>query len=158
MTTDQTPYAGLTPDVLLDAVESVGYRVDGRMLALNSYENRVYQIGIEDSLPVIAKFYRPGRWSDAQILEEHHFTQELASREIPVVPPLLVGDQSLHSFAGYRFSLTPRRGGRAPELDNPEVLEWLGRFLARIHAVGAIVPFRQRPALTVATFGEQPRD
>jgi Ser/Thr protein kinase RdoA (MazF antagonist) len=158
MTTDQTPYAGLTPDVLLDAVESVGFRVDGRMLALNSYENRVYQVGIEDSLPLIAKFYRPGRWSDAQILEEHHFTQELAGREIPVVPPLLVGEQSLHSFAGYRFSLTPRRGGRAPELDNPDVLEWLGRYLARIHAVGAIVPFQHRPAITVASFGEQPRD
>ena len=156
--TSETPYAGLTPDVMLDAVESAGFRVDGRMLALNSYENRVYQVGIEDSLPLIAKFYRPGRWSDAQILEEHHFTQELAGREIPVVPPLLVGGQSLHSFAGFRFSLSPRRGGRAPELDNPDVLEWLGRFLARIHAVGAIVPFQHRPAITVESFGTQPRD
>lgn len=153
-----TPYAGLTPDVILDAVESTGYRVDGRMLALNSYENRVYQIGIEEATPVIAKFYRPARWSDAQILEEHAFTLELAEREIPVVAPLEINGNTLHVFSGYRFSLTPRRGGRAPELDDPDVLEWMGRFLARIHAVGAVTAFVHRPAIDIASFGERPRD
>ncbi|MEO8159703.1 MAG: serine/threonine protein kinase [Betaproteobacteria bacterium] len=158
MQTSTTPYQNLTPDVILDAVESTGYLADGRMLALNSYENRVYQIGIEESTPVIAKFYRPGRWSDAQILEEHAFTQELAEREIPVIAPLVIGGKSLHEFAGYRFSLSPRRGGRAPELDNPDVLEWLGRFLGRIHAVGATQAFRHRPAIDPDSFGTVPRD
>ena len=158
MTTNATPYDRLTPDVILDAIESTGYLADGRMLALNSYENRVYQIGIEEDKPLIAKFYRPARWSDAQILEEHVFTQELADREIPVVPPLNIAGKTLFEFAGYRFSLSPRRGGRAPELDNPEVLEWMGRFLGRIHAVGAIRPFAHRPAITIAAFGDQPRD
>lgn len=158
LNTQLAPYTGLTPDVMLDAVESTGYRVDGRLLALNSYENRVYQVGIEDSTPLIAKFYRPGRWSDAQILEEHAFTLDLAEREIPVVAPLTVNGKTLNEFAGYHFSLTPRRGGRAPELDNPDVLEWMGRFLARIHAVGAIAPFAHRPLLDIQSFGEQPRD
>ena len=158
MSQHATPYDRLTPDVILDAIESTGYLADGRMLALNSYENRVYQIGIEEEKPLIAKFYRPGRWSDAQILEEHAFTQELADREIPVVPPLNIKGKTLHEFAGYRFSLSPRRGGRAPELDNPEVLEWMGRFLGRIHAVGAIRPFTHRPVLDIANFGDQPRD
>ena len=158
MPQNATPYDRLTPDVILDAIDSTGYLADGRMLALNSYENRVYQIGIEEGTPLIAKFYRPGRWSDEQILEEHAFTQELADREIPVVPPLNINGKTLHEFAGYRFSLSPRRGGRAPELDNPDVLEWMGRFLGRIHAVGAIRPFVHRPAITIANFGEQPRD
>ena len=127
------------------------------MLALNSYENRVYQIGIEDEKPLIAKFYRPGRWSDEQILEEHDYTQELADRELPVVPPLRIDGKSLFEFSGYRFSLSPRRGGRAPELDNREVLEWMGRFLGRIHAVGAIRPFAHRPAIDIGSFGDQPR-
>ncbi len=158
MSENTTPYDRLTPDVILDAVESAGYLVDGRMLALNSYENRVYQIGIEEATPVIAKFYRPNRWSDAQILEEHAFTEELAEREIPVVPPLAINGKTLHEFAGYRFSLSPRRGGRAPELDNPEVLEWMGRFLGRIHAVGATRQFAHRPALDIESHGQIPRD
>ena len=158
MSENTTPYDRLTPDVILDAVESAGYRVDGRMLALNSYENRVYQIGIEDATPVIAKFYRPHRWTDAQILEEHAFTHELAEREIPVVPPLAIAGKTLHEFSGYRFSLSPRRGGRAPELDNPEVLEWMGRFLGRIHAVGATRSFAHRPALDIQSHGQIPRD
>ena len=157
MSENATPYDRLTPDVILDAIESIGYLADGRMLALNSYENRVYQIGIEEEKPLIAKFYRPGRWSDDQILEEHAFTQELADRELPVVPPLRIDDKSLFEFAGYRFSLSPRRGGRAPELDNPDVLEWMGRFLGRIHAVGAIRPFAHRPAIDIESFGDQPR-
>ena len=158
MSESATPYDRLTPDVILDAIESTGYLADGRMLALNSYENRVYQIGIEDEKPLIAKFYRPGRWSDDQILEEHDYTQELADRELPVVPPLNINGRSLFEFAGYRFSLSLRRGGRAPELDNPEVLEWMGRFLGRIHAVGAIRPFAHRPAIDIGSFGDQPRD
>jgi Ser/Thr protein kinase RdoA (MazF antagonist) len=151
------PYAGLTPDVILNAIDSTGLRTDGRLLALNSYENRVYQVGIEDEKPLVVKFYRPARWSDAQILEEHDFTAELAEREIPAVPALVIRNTSLHAFAGFRFALYARRGGRAPELDNPETLEWLGRFIGRIHAVGATAPFVHRPALSIASFGEEPR-
>ena len=152
------PYAGLTPDRTLDAIDGVGLRTDGRLLALNSFENRVYQAWLEDGGTVIAKFYRPGRWSDAQILEEHAYTAELAAREIPVVAPIEIGGATLHAHAGYRFALYPRRGGRAPELEDPSVLEWLGRFIGRIHAVGATRPFVERPALDLASFGEEPRD
>jgi Ser/Thr protein kinase RdoA (MazF antagonist) len=155
---DPHPYAGLTPDVVLDAIESAGLRCDGRQLALNSYENRVYQIGIEDGSPVVAKFYRPGRWSDAQILEEHAFVRELAQREIPVVAPLEIEARTLHEFGGYRFSVYPRRGGRAPELEDSKTLEWIGRFIGRIHAVVALRPFAARPALDIASFGLEPRD
>ena len=156
--TSATPYAGLNPDLILDAIESIGFRCDGRLLALNSYENRVYQIGIEEQAPLVVKFYRPGRWSDEQILEEHTFVQDLEEREIPVVAPLIANEKTLHEFAGFRFTAFPRRGGRAPELDRPEVLEWMGRFLGRIHAVGAIKPFAYRPALTIDSFGLQPRN
>ncbi len=156
MSENTIPYAGLIPDVILNAVESTGLLCDGRMLALNSYENRVYQVGIEDGQPVVAKFYRPGRWSDAQILEDHAFTEELAEREIPVVPPLRLAESTLHRFGDFRFSLYPRRGGRAPELDNPDTLEWMGRFIGRIHAVGALRQFESRPALDVNSFGEEP--
>lgn len=150
------PYANLTPDLILQAVESTNFHCDGRLLALNSYENRVYQIGIEDRQPLIAKFYRPARWSDAAILEEHAFSHELAEREIPVVAPLANTDGStLHCFSGFRFALYPRRAGRAPELDDVEVLEWLGRFLGRIHAVGATRAFEHRPTLDVRSFGDE---
>jgi Ser/Thr protein kinase RdoA (MazF antagonist) len=152
------PYATLTPDVILDAVESVGFRTDGRMLALNSYENRVYQIGLDEGAPVIAKFYRPARWSDEAILEEHAFAQELDDAEIPVVPPIIVGGETLHNFNGFRFSLSPRRGGRAPELDRQEVLEWIGRFLGRIHAQGSASSFAHRPHLTLERFALKPRE
>lgn len=155
---DATPYSTLTPDVVLDAVESIGLRSDGRLLALNSYENRVYQIGIEEGAPVVAKFYRPQRWSDAQILEEHTFSQELAEREIPVVAPLAIAGRTLHEHGGFRFAVYPRRGGRAPEFDNLDTLEWMGRFLGRIHAIGALRAFDTRPALDIATFGDEPRD
>ncbi|GAA4404053.1 serine/threonine protein kinase [Quisquiliibacterium transsilvanicum] len=151
------PYAGLTPDCTLDAIDGVGLRTDGRLLALNSFENRVYQAWLEDGGTVIAKFYRPDRWSDAQILEEHAYTAELAAREIPVVAPIEIGGATLHAHSGYRFALYPRRGGRAPELEDPSVLEWLGRFIGRIHAVGATRPFIERPALDLASFGEEPR-
>lgn len=153
-----TPYADLTPDRVLDAVESVGLAADGRLLALNSYENRVYQIGLEDAQPVIAKFYRPGRWRDAQIDEEHAYTLELAGHEIPVVAPIRIAGHTLHRFAGFRFSLSPRWGGRTPELDDPRILRRIGRFIGRIHAVGAVHPFAHRPALDIQRFGEEPCD
>jgi len=152
------PYSSLTPDAVLDALESAGVRGDGRLLALNSYENRVYQVYLEDGPPVIAKFYRPARWSDAAILEEHAFALELAEREIPVVAPLVIEGRTLHESGGFRFAVYTRRGGRMPELDDPETLEWLGRFIGRIHAVGAVKPFAERPALDLATFGVEPRD
>jgi Ser/Thr protein kinase RdoA (MazF antagonist) len=152
------PYEDLTPDAVLDALESIGLRGDGRLLALNSYENRVYQASLEDDSYVVAKFYRPQRWSDAQILEEHAFGAELAEREIPVVAATAVGGRTLHEYAGYRFAVYPRRGGRPPELEDEAVLEWIGRFLGRIHAVGATRPFKVRPALNPETFGAEPRN
>jgi len=158
--TDTTPhpFAALDPDRVLDALASVGLHGDGRLLALNSYENRVYQVGIDDAKPVVVKFYRPGRWSDAAILEEHAFMAELQDKEIPVVPAQVIDGRTLHEFDGYRFAVFERHGGRAPELDRPEVLEWTGRFIGRIHAVGAVRPFAERPALNVATFGIESRD
>jgi Ser/Thr protein kinase RdoA (MazF antagonist) len=152
------PYAGLTPDRVLDALAAVGILGDGRLLALNSYENRVYQIYLEEGPPVVAKFYRPGRWTDDQILEEHVFTTELSERELPVVAPLSIADATLHEFAGYRFAVYPRRGGRAPEFERRDTLEWMGRFIARIHAIGATRPFAVRPTLDIASFGEHPRE
>ena len=158
------PYAGLTPDTVLDAMASIGLHGDGRMLSLNSYENRVYQLYL-DALPgeqtpdsVVTKFYRPQRWSDAAILEEHAFVAELAEREIPVVPALQINGHSLHTYQGFRFAVFPRRGGRTPELESRETLEWIGRFIGRIHAVGALKPYRERPTLDIANFGEEPRD
>ncbi|MDH5573308.1 MAG: serine/threonine protein kinase, partial [Gammaproteobacteria bacterium] len=155
------PYADLTPDIILDAVDACGFQTSGSLLALNSYENRVYQIGLEPSGTgvkfIIAKFYRPGRWDDATIQEEHDFALELAEQEIPVVAPLVTESGStLCHFAGHRFALFPRRGGRAPELDDPETLRQLGRFLGRIHAVGASQRFEHRPTLTPQRFGEEP--
>ncbi len=162
------PYSRLTPDVVLDALESVHLRGDGRLLALNSYENRVYQVMIEDgpatsgsgptASSVVAKFYRPARWSDEQIEEEHAFALELAEREIPVVAPLVIDGRTLHRHADFRFAVYPRRGGRTPELDDPKVLEWIGRFIGRIHAVGATHAFAARPALDLRAFGIEPRD
>ncbi len=143
----QHPFTLLGPSVVLDALEAVGFEVDGRLLALNSYENRVYQVGVEDSRPVVAKFYRPERWSDEAIIEEHEFSVELEAREIPVVAPLAMGGRTLHEHAGFRFAVYPSRGGRAPELDQPDVREWLGRFIGRIHALGEAWPFRHRPPL-----------
>ncbi|HEX5092702.1 MAG TPA: serine/threonine protein kinase [Burkholderiales bacterium] len=152
------PYADLGPATVLDALESVGLRGDGRLLALNSYENRVYQVWLEEGTSVVAKFYRPARWSDAQILEEHAFTAELAAREIPAVAPLARDGATLAAHAGYRFAVFPRRGGRTPELERRETLTWLGRYLGRIHAVGATRAFKARPALDAESFGREPRD
>ncbi len=156
--TDPHPYESLTPDHVLDALDSVGIHGDGRMLALNSYENRVYQIWCAESPPVVVKFYRPDRWTDAQILEEHAFVAELAEHELPVVAPIALDDVgTLPRSGGFRFAVYPRRGGRSPELDDPAVLEWIGRFLGRIHASGAVRPFVHRPTLDIATFGDAPR-
>jgi Ser/Thr protein kinase RdoA (MazF antagonist) len=155
---DLHPFETLTPDRVLDALQAVGLRGDGRLTALSSYENRVYQVQLEDGSAVVAKFYRPQRWSEAQIREEHAFSRELMAAEIPVIGPLLLEGASLHHFDGFAFSVSPRRGGRAPELDDGEVLEWIGRFLARIHTVGARQPFVARPALDVATFAIEPMD
>lgn len=154
---NKTPYKNLSPEVILDAVESVGYRCDGRLLALNSFENRVYQVGVEDGEPVIVKFYRNDRWSIAAILEEHQFALELAEMEIPVVPPLVDrADQTLHHWNAFRFALYPRCGGRAPDLENLDHLQRLGLALGRIHALGATHPFIARPVLDVASFGLEP--
>lgn len=152
-----TPYANLTPILILDAIESIGYRCSGSLLALNSYENRVYQIGIEDEAPLIAKFYRPQRWSDEAILEEHAFLAELAQAEIPIVAPLArENGETLHHYDGYRFALFPRQSGRALELENVEQLEWIGRFLGRLHALGATQTFQHRMQLTTESYGYEP--
>jgi len=156
--TAPAPYAGLTPETVLDALQVAGLRGDGRLLALNSYENRVYQAWLEDGGSVVAKFYRPGRWSDAQILEEHAFVQELAAREIPAVAPLTLEGRTLTAHAGFRFAVFPRRGGRTPELEDADTLRWLGRYIGRIHAAGAARAFAERPALDAGTFGREPRD
>lgn len=150
-----TPYNRLEPDIILNAIENVGWNCTGSLLALNSYENRVYQIGIEDENPIIAKFYRPNRWTDDAILEEHQFAAELTALEIPVVAPLINQNQTLHHSEEFRFALFPRKGGRALELDNAEQLEWMGRFLGRLHAVGSCRPFKHRHVLTVKQFGYQ---
>jgi len=148
------PFDRLTPDFILDAVEACGHRCDGRLLALNSYENRVYQVGRDEGEPLVAKFYRPGRWSDAAIAEEHGFVAELVDQGLPVVAPLAEGGLTLHHHDGFRLALFPRRGGRAPDLDHEENLRTMGRCLARMHTVGAARPFIERGAITVAEFGQ----
>jgi len=154
--TDNTPYYRLDPDTVIQAIESTGLECDGRLLALNSYENRVYQVGIEAALPLVTKFYRPGRWSDGQILEEHSFSLEIADAEIPLIPPMEINGQTLFEHDGFRFALFERRGGHAPELDQKDTRIWLGRFLGRIHAIGAASDFKTRPQLTIESFGHEP--
>ena len=159
MMNDSHPFTRLSPDIVMDAVESVGYRCDARILELNSYENRVFQIGIEDAEPLVGKFYRPNRWSFDQILEEHQFTLELADNDVSVVAPLeIVGHQTLAEFADFRFSLYPRRGGRAPNLDDPANLEILGRHIGRIHAYGSQQDFKFRPTISVDSYGTASRE
>ncbi|WP_334079140.1 serine/threonine protein kinase [Microbulbifer sp. M83] len=158
MSANPHPYDGLTPDVVIDCVETTGLLSDARIFPLNSYENRVYQVGIEDGEPLIAKFYRPGRWSDAQIREEHSFSLELAEAEIPVVAPLEFDGRTLMEAHGFRFALFPRRGGRQVELDNFEHLEQVGTMLGRIHAVGRARPFEHRPALSLQHFAIDSRE
>ena len=170
------PFDGLTPDVVLDALDSVSLRGDGRLIQLNSYENRVFQVFLEDGSVVVVKFYRPHRWSDLQILEEHRFSLELLSHEIPVVAPLVLqasphfGDAVTLSAApptlatfttasdSFRFAVAPRCAGQAPEFDDDDTLRWIGRFLGRLHAVGRERPFEFRRTLSVATLGAASRD
>jgi Ser/Thr protein kinase RdoA (MazF antagonist) len=154
---ETAPYASLTPDRILDALDSVGIAGDGRLLGLNSYENRVYLVYCEGAAPIVVKFYRPGRWSDAQILEEHAFVAELVEREIPAIAPLVLDGSTLHHFADLRFAVYPKHGGRTPELDEPDTLEWLGRFIGRIHEVGKLASFAHRPALDIETLGDESR-
>lgn len=166
------PFAELTPHAVLDALADVGLHGDGRLLQLNSYENRVFQVMLDDGSAVVAKFYRAGRWSDAQILEEHGFALELAEAEVPVVAPLALrpavsapvglaclGDPpTLARHDALRYAVAPRRAGRAPELDDEDTLEWIGRFIGRLHAVGARRPFAARRRLDATTLGWAPRD
>jgi Ser/Thr protein kinase RdoA (MazF antagonist) len=148
------PFQILTPAFIMDAVETVGFLCDRRIFALNSYENRVYQVGVDDSTPLIAKFYRPGRWSEQQIVEEHLFCFELSDQELPVVAPLKDSEgKSLFQYKGFHFALYPRQGGHAPEFDNLDNLKILGRLLGRIHGVGSVKPFEHRPVLDIQSFG-----
>jgi len=152
------PFAELDPDRICSAIESIGLIPDGRLLALNSYENRVWQVGIEGSEPVIVKFYRPGRWTDASIEEEHRFTQELASAGVSVVAPRDIDGRTLFHDEAFRFALFDRRGGHAPELAHKPTLSALGRALGRIHAVGRADRFVHRPELTIDRWGVRARD
>ncbi len=155
--TSNQAFAALTPDTMLDAIESTGVQCSGQFLALNSYENRVYQVGLEEGPPLVAKFYRPNRWSDAAIIEEHRFTQALAQEEIPVIAPLADAQgETLRHYGAIRFALYPCRGGRAPELDNPDQLEQLGRFIGRIHALGRVRPFEHRPSVDIESYLLEP--
>jgi len=151
-------YAELQPDDILTTMEELGYHCDGRFLALNSYENRVYQIGLENQQPVVTKFYRPGRWSDEAILEEHSFSIELADADIPVVAPLTLNEKTLHHSGNFRLSVSPCKGGRAPELDDQNMQRQLGRFVARMHLLGETKSFLHRPALDIETYGYQSVD
>ena len=149
-------YKNLSPDDILNAIEDAGYRCDGHIYPLNSYENRVYQVGIEDDKPIIAKFYRPGRWSNEAIEEEHEFSRLLAKEEIPVIAPLQDNNKnSLYVTTSFRFALFERTGGRTPELDNPEHLTQIGRMIARVHNYGAIEPFKHRQSLTISALAEK---
>jgi Ser/Thr protein kinase RdoA (MazF antagonist) len=152
-----TPFQGLTPDAILDLAVQAGIEPDGRLFPLNSYENRVYRLGCTDGGAVVLKVYRPGRWSDAQIEEEHEFAAELAARDVPVVAPLRHAGRTLHHQNGFRFTAFPLQPGGAPELDQPGARALLGRTLGRLHAVGALRPFRHRPRLAGGRLGAQAR-
>lgn len=153
-------FAALEPTLIIDSVESLQLESDARIFPLNSYENRVYQIGLESDIPkkIIGKYYRPNRWTDQQILEEHEYTLALAELEIPVVAPLLLQGKTLQHFKNYRFALYPQRGGRVAELDNTEHLEWIGRFLGRIHLASAGKTFTHRPTISIQDFAESSVD
>jgi Ser/Thr protein kinase RdoA (MazF antagonist) len=146
-------YSDLTPETILSAMEQLGYTVSGRMLALNSYENRVYRIDVEDGEAIISKFYRPQRWSNRAIKEEHCFALELAEQEIPVVAPMVIDGESLFEHSGYRYSVYPLRGGRWPDLESADDLNWMGRFIARIHNVGRTSLFKDRNQIEINRMG-----
>ena len=153
-----TAFANLSPSDVLNNIEQFGYQCDGRLLALNSYENRVYRVGLDDGSSVIAKFYRPQRWTNESIIEEHNYTQMLAELEIPVVAPLSVDGQTLLETEHFRIAMFDNRGGRAPDLENFDQLEQMGRFMGRIHQVGKSEAFTHRPSLTIDSFGHQARN
>jgi Ser/Thr protein kinase RdoA (MazF antagonist) len=163
-TADAAPFANLSPDLIADAIEAAGFDGDGRILALGSYENRVFQVGIEDGEPVVVKFYRPGRWTDAAIAEEHDFARALAAAEIPVIAPLELqpggdlGDGPVATYGGFRFAIYPRRGGQWPELGTADDRQWIGRFLGRIHALGSARRFEHRPRLSQEAMGRDSAD
>jgi Ser/Thr protein kinase RdoA (MazF antagonist) len=146
-------FADLQPDDILTALDEIGFECDGRFLALNSYENRVYQVGIENDSPIVAKFYRPKRWSDAAILEEHEFAIDLANQEIPVIPPLVRDGNTLHHTGHHRVAVYQCRGGRAPDLDNYDLQTQLGRLVARIHLEGETRRFKHRPSIDIDSYG-----
>lgn len=150
------PYDTLTPEVILTAVERFGVRCTGGLLALSSYENRVYRVDTEDAGPLAAKFYRPERWSDAAILEEHDFARSAAEHEIPAVAPLWHDGRTLHAHGGFRYAVFPWQPGRAPELSTPEEFRVLGRYLGRLHLLGGAEPFEHRPHMNVESFGRAP--
>ncbi|MGF1701855.1 serine/threonine protein kinase [Photobacterium makurazakiensis] len=150
-------FADLSPDLLLDALDTTGIRAESGLLALNSYENRVYQFTAEDGARYVTKFYRPQRWTDAQIAEEHQFTLELAEQEIPVAAPIIIDGQTLHHYNGHRFALFPSLGGRQFEVDNFDQLEWVGRFLGRIHRASQKETFKNRPTIGLDEYLYQPR-
>ena len=161
--TQPAPYESLTPDTILDALESIGLEPSGSLLALNSYENRVYQAGLEDQSFIVVKFYRPERWSDAAIAEEHQFTQTLFDEELSVVTPVALtttdaGRQTVFQHGGFRFAVFARQGGHPPNLENLDDLEVLSRTIARMHAVGARQPFEHRPQINVQRFGHDSRN
>lgn len=147
------PYDNLSPDLILTAVEKLGFVTTGQLLALNSYENRVYEVGVEEYKRIIVKFYRPQRWSNEAILEEHAFCFELQDREIPVVAPLILNKQSLHFIEDHRYAVFPAKGGRAPELEQEDTLKILGHFIGRIHAVGSIRKFKHRQTVDIKSYG-----
>ncbi|HHJ34253.1 MAG TPA: serine/threonine protein kinase [Gammaproteobacteria bacterium] len=151
-------YTDLTPEAILGAVESLGYETSGRLLALNSYENRVYRCELEQGGAIITKFYRPGRWSDAALFEEHQFSLELAGQEIPVVAPMVKDEKTLFEYDGYRFSVFPLRGGRWPDLESRDDLNWMGRFIARIHNVGRVSVFEHRHRIEIKRMGNDSSD
>ena len=158
MESSSHPYAELSPVTVLEAVESLGFETDARIFPLNSYENRVYQVGLNDGPSIIVKFYRPERWTNEQILEEHSYTQELVDLEIPVVPPIsFANGGTLQQFNNFRFSVFEQFLGRPPELDNLDNLLVMGRFVGRIHAVGALHKFEHRIELTVERYAVQSR-
>ena len=150
-------FSGLDPDTILDALETQGIFLQSGLLALNSYENRVYQFQADDNKRYVVKFYRPARWTDAQILEEHSFAQELADSEIPIVAPLALNGKTLHHHGDYRFTVFPSVGGRQFENDNLDQLEWMGRFIGRIHRVSQAKTFKQRPDIDTQSYLDEPR-
>lgn len=158
MNTTAFNFTTLMPELIMDALEKIGLRIDSGLTALNSYENRVYQFLDEDKKRYVVKFYRPERWSVEQILEEHQLSLELDLAEIPVVPPLSINGSTLLNHEGFHFAVFPSVGGRQFEQDNEEQLEWVGRFIGRIHRNNGDRRFIARPTLGLDEYLYRPRD